>query len=135
MPNPPIVIDVPFRVRYAETDAQQIVHHSSYVIYFEEARSEYIRQRGISYAEMEKVGYFMVVTDITIRYHQAARYDNLLMVRVWIEEQRSRSITFGYEVLNAETSEKLATGTSKHLFVNHDGSVVKIPETWHNWIS
>ena len=62
MSNTPFVAEATFHVRYAETDAQGIVHHASYIVYFEEGRSEYIRQRGSSYADFERSGFYLAVT-------------------------------------------------------------------------
>jgi acyl-CoA thioester hydrolase len=124
-----------FRVRYSETDAQGIVHHSSYISYLEEGRLDYIRQRGTSYSNLVDDGYFLSVTEVNVRYLKPAIFDNLLTVRCWITQLRSRSITFEYEVINADTSEQLATGFSKHICVNHEGQVARIPETWQKWIA
>ncbi|MDQ7035137.1 MAG: thioesterase family protein [Anaerolineae bacterium] len=84
MSESPFVAEATFHVRYAETDAQGIVHHASYIVYFEEGRSEYIRQRGSSYAEFERSGLYLAVTEINARYIKAARYDDRLTVRCWI---------------------------------------------------
>lgn len=126
--------EITFRVRYSETDAQGIVHHSSYISYLEEARLDYIRQRGTSYSNLVKTGYFLSVSELSIRYLKPAIFDNLLTVRCWITQLRSRGITFEYEVLNTDTGDHLATGSSKHICVNHEGQVARIPEHWQKWI-
>ena len=128
------IAETTFHVRYAETDAQGIVHHASYVVYCEEGRSDYIRQRGSSYAEFERDGYFMAVIEIQMRYVRAARYDDLLTVRTSLTEARSRSMTFQYEILNTATGTVMVTATSKHLCMNRDGQVVKIPPKWLQWV-
>jgi acyl-CoA thioester hydrolase len=123
-----------FRVRYSETDAQGIVHHSSYIAYLEEGRLEYIRQRGTSYTSLVDDGYFLSVTEVNARYLRPAIFDNLLTVRCWISQLRSRGMTFEYEILNADTGEQLLTGYSKHICVNHQGQVARMPETWQKWV-
>ena len=124
-----------FHVRYAETDAQGIVHHSSYIIYFEEGRSEYLRQQGVSYAEFERGGHFLAVTEINARYLKSARYDDLLTVRCWVSEARSRTLTFQYEIINTETKDLLLTGYSKHVCLNREGQIARIPDSWQKWVS
>jgi acyl-CoA thioester hydrolase len=135
MSESPFIVDATFHVRYAETDAQGIVHHASYIIYFEEGRSEYIRRRGSSYAEFERGGHFLAVTEINARYLKSARYDDLITVRCWVAEARSRSLTFEYEILHAETKERLLTGSSKHICLNREGQITRIPDLWQQWVS
>jgi acyl-CoA thioester hydrolase len=119
-----------FYVRYAETDAMGIVHHSSYIIYFEEARSHYSRVRGINYAELEKSGFWLTVSEVRARYKVPARYAQQITARCWVEALKSRSVVFGYEIVDAETKTVLVTGQSKHICIDHQGQVRKIPETW-----
>ena len=135
MSESPFIVEATFHVRYAETDAQGIVHHASYIIYFEEGRSEYIRQRGTSYAEFERGGHFLAVTEINARYLKSARYDDLLTVRCWVSEARSRTLTFEYEIIHAESKERLLTGTSKHICLNREGQIARIPDLWQQWVS
>ena len=130
----PFIAETTFHVRYAETDAQGIVHHASYVVYCEEGRSDYLRQRGSSYADFERGGYFMAVTELQMRYARAARYDDLLTVRTQVTEARSRSLTFQYEIVNSASRDILVTATSKHLCINREGQVDKIPPNWLQWV-
>jgi acyl-CoA thioester hydrolase len=135
MRESPFVVEATFHVRYAETDAQGIVHHASYIVYFEEGRSEYIRQRGTSYAEFERGGHFLAVTEINARYLKSARYDDLLTVRCWVAEARSRTLTFEYEIILAESKALLLTGYSKHVCLSREGQISRIPDSWQKWVS
>ncbi|MBN1965336.1 MAG: acyl-CoA thioesterase, partial [Anaerolineae bacterium] len=103
VPTDRFVAEHSFHVRYAETDAMGIVHHASYIVYFEEARSHYSRVRGVDYAEFEKSGYFLTVAEVHARYQSPAHYAEVLTARCWIEDLKSRSLVFGYEIVNAET--------------------------------
>lgn len=127
------VAEASLYVRYAETDAMGIVHHSSYIVYFEEGRSHYARQRGSDYASIERSGIYLTVTEINARYIKPAVYGQLLTVRCWIGEMRSRGLTFEYEILDAATREILVRGHSKHICITRDGAVTRIPETWRAW--
>ena len=131
----PYFAEATFRVRYAETDAMRVVYHANYIIYFEHSRSEYIRQRGVSYAELERAGNYLAVSEVQARYIRPAYYDDLLTVRCWLSEVRSRTLTFRYEITNADSGETLVTGYSKHICLNHDGQVTKMPDTWQSWLS
>ena len=129
------VAEATLRIRYVEVDAMQIVHHSNYVVFFEEGRSEYARQRGKPYSDFEKEGYFLLVTEVGTRYLKPARYEDRITVRTWVKEMKSRGMTFNYEIVNADSGEILVTGFSKHICVTKEGKIAKIPEMWRDWIS
>lgn len=122
------VRETEFHVRYAETDAMQVVHHANYLIYFEEGRSQYMRDIGSDYAEVEASGYQLPVTETGLRYVGSLRYGERGKVRTWIEESRSRRITFSYEVVNLQSGDVLVTGFTRHVWTDKDGNVVRIPK-------
>lgn len=122
-----------FHVRYAETDAMGIVHHASYIVYFEEGRSNYARQRGSDYASFERSGHYLTVAEVSARYLRPARYGQRLTVVCWIDEMKSRSLTFGYEIVDAATCDVHVTGYSKHICITHDGRVARLPDAWRAW--
>jgi acyl-CoA thioester hydrolase len=128
MAAPSTVVEAALRVRYAETDAMGIVHHASYLIWFEVGRSEYFRQIGVSYEEVERRGYLFPLSEAYARYSAPARYGDAVWVRTKIAEARSRSLTFAYEVILQPTGATLVTGWTKHLCVDRQGQVQRIPE-------
>jgi acyl-CoA thioester hydrolase len=118
-----------FRVRYAETDASGIVYHANYVIWFEHGRSDWFWQRGRDYhRDVEARGFEWPVTELSARYLAPARYGDLVTVRTWFGQLHSRGMTISYEVVNAETKQVLCTGWTKHLNVDREGRVSRIPE-------
>jgi len=129
-PTDRFVSEAAFHVRYAETDAMGVVHHSVYIVYFEEARSHFSRELGASYAEFERSGYWLTVAEVQARYAVPARYGQQLVARCWIEDLKSRAITFGYEIADANSGTVHVTGRSHHICITHDGHVVRIPEAW-----
>lgn len=122
-----------FYVRYAETDAMGVVHHASYIVYFEEGRSNYSRERGHSYADFEREGRYLAVSEVHARYIKPATYGQLITIYCWLEELKSRALTFGYEITDSASGALLVTGFSKHICITHDGQVTRIPETWQQW--
>ena len=104
-----------FYVRYAETDAMGIVHHASYIVWFEEGRSHYLRVRGCSYAQLAAAGYFLTVTEVEARYRTPARYGDRVTVRTKLESLRSRSLSMTYEVYNADNGALLVTGRTEFI--------------------
>lgn len=113
-----VSIDTTVRVRYAETDAQGIVHHSSYIIWFEVGRSELFRSRGSSYRELEEQGIITVLSDLQVRYHAPARYDDLLTIRTSLQTLRSRQLSFGYQIIDQARDLLLVSGQTQHLVLD-----------------
>lgn len=119
------------RVRYAETDKMGIVHHSNYLIWFEFGRSEFCRTRGFSYKEMEEVdNALMVVAEAYCRYKSPAYYEDVLTIRTKLEEMRSRSIRFVYEIVRASDDTLLAEGETLHLVTDHNKKVRSLPQQY-----
>lgn len=98
MDETPPAHTVEFRVRYAETDQMGVVYHANYLVWCEIGRTELLRALGTSYAEIERGGVLLAVADASIRFHASARYDNLVRVDTWLEEVRSRTVNFRYEI-------------------------------------
>jgi acyl-CoA thioester hydrolase len=126
----PFSVETTFYIRYAETDAMGIVHHASYIVYFEEARSVYTRARGRSYAEMEQDGYFLAVTEVHSRYHRSMRYGQQVTVKCWASEVKSRTLKFNYEIYDAATRELCVSGQTSHICLDHAGKVARFPSSW-----
>lgn len=127
MPPTGFVSETPLRVRYAETDAMQIVHHTAYIVWFEAGRSDWMRQRGSSYASFEASGYLLPLSEVGARFLVPARYDEMVVVRSWVAELKSRKLTFNYEVVRQADGERLATGFSTHIVTDRAGRVTTFP--------
>ena len=127
------VASTTFHVRYAETDAMGIVHHASYIVYFEEGRSNYARQRGSDYASFERTGFYLAVTEIEARYVKPAHYDDRLTISCWVEEMKSRALTFVYEIVGADSGDLHVTGRSRHVCIDREGCVARLPDAWRGW--
>lgn len=123
-------VQTSFHVRFAETDSMGIVHHANYLVWFEEARSAFMRARGTSYTAFEAEGLALAVSEAQVRYISPARYDRLIRVECRVEQVQSRKVTFGYTVLDAGTGRTLATGTTRHICITPQGGVARIPRKW-----
>jgi len=121
------IVETTFYVRFAETDLMGIVHHSQYVVWMEEGRSDFMRRKGFTFDQWERVGIGFAVSELNLRYHASARYGERVTVRTWIESLRSRQIVFGYEIVNADSQQALVTGTVKLLAVDRQNQVRTIP--------
>jgi acyl-CoA thioester hydrolase len=101
------------RVRYSETDQMGVVHHASYLEYLEEGRTALMRDLGFPYEEVEQRGLGMAVRKIEVRYRQAARYGDQVVVRTQVEHFRGASIRYAYELVRAADQELLATASAE----------------------
>lgn len=91
------------RVRYCECDPMNVAHHSSYVAWFELARTELMRNRGPSYADLERGGVLLMVTRMDVRYRSPALYDDVVEVRTAVEHLGRARISHRYEVVVVES--------------------------------
>ena len=114
------------RVRYAETDRMGLLHHANYFVYFEMARTEMLRQRGISYREIEDSGHLLVIIDIGCKFKRPAQYDDLLTIRTKVARVTHVKIVHQYEVLRDGVL--LAEGHSTLACVDREGRPQALPE-------
>ncbi len=116
------------RVNYSETDQMGVVYHANYLIWFDRARTELMRDTGLTYRELEQQGIYLAVSEVKVRYRAPARYDDLVEIRCWVRELASRRVTFGYAVLRAGTDHVLATGETALISLTHEHTLTRIPE-------
>ena len=121
-------VDIDLRVRYAETDQMGVAYYANYLVWFEVGRSELCRKRGFRYADLEALGFKLVVTDVHCRYRNSARYDETVIVRTRLKGLNKRMVTFGYQILRQDTEEIIAEGETKHICVDTNGKTKSLPE-------
>lgn len=121
---------VEFRVRYAETDQMGVVYHANYLVWCEIGRTDFIRQSGDSYAELERRGTALAVSDASLRFHAPARYDDLVRVETWVEEVRSRTVAFGYQIFRVGadgSTQRLVSASTTLVALDSDSRPRKLP--------
>ena len=121
------IVDIDIRVRYAETDQMGVAYYAHYLVWFEVGRSEFCRNRGFRYADLEAVGYKLVVSDVHCRYRNSARYDETVIVRTKLKGVNKRMITFGYQILRKDQEEVIAEGETQHICVDSKGKTKSLP--------
>jgi len=114
------------RVRYQETDGQRRVHHANFLTYFEIGRTEMLRSRGATYRQFEESGLFLVVAEAACSYRAAAEYDDLLVVRTFVEKVGGASIEHTYEVIR--DTRIIASGRTVVVCVDREGRVRRLPD-------
>ena len=106
------------KVRYCETDQMGLVHHGSYINYFEEARISWISNLGFSYSDMEKSGIILPVSKLNVSYLRPAYFDDDLVVNVELAELPTSRLIFNYTIKNKD--EVVVTGTTVLAFLNKE---------------
>ena len=120
-----------FRVRYAETDQMGIVYYANYLVWFEIGRTDYCREQGFAYREMEEEdGLYIMVAEARCRYKAPARYDDEVLVRTCLRDIRKRVIVFGYEIYRLPEEEILAEGETVHVITDREGHPRALPQKY-----
>jgi acyl-CoA thioester hydrolase len=115
-------------VRFVETDAMGVVHHSNYLVWFEAARVHWMDAAGVPYAEVAAGGNHFAVTAACVEYRAPARFGDTVRVAATLTHLRSRQVRFDYIVENVAGSTLLATGYTEHICVDLAGRMAKIPQ-------
>jgi acyl-CoA thioester hydrolase len=127
-PAAPDVSATTVRVNYSETDQMGVVYHARYLVWLDVARTEHLRLAGMSYRELEEAGLRLVVSEVSVRYHQPARYDDRIRVRCWVRDLASRRIDFGYVVERADDDRLLATAFTSLLALDRAMRFTRLPD-------
>jgi acyl-CoA thioester hydrolase len=118
------------RVRYAETDNMGVVYHSNFFVYFEIGRTDYFRQLGFAYKQLEKENVFMPVTDCACRFILPAYYDDELGIHTGLEMMSRLKLKFTYRVIRQSDNKLIAEGFTLHVPVNRAGVPCRIPNQY-----
>ena len=121
---------VTLRVRYAESDQMGVVFNAHYLTWFEIGRTELLRSAGTPYRSVEQRGLHLPLVEATLRLRLPIHYDDVIVIETWIDQLRSRVISFSHNVLCDRHI--AAEGTTRHACVRAaDGRTVAMPE----WLS
>ncbi len=115
------------RVRYCETDRMAVAHHGSYVAWFEEARTEWMRARGKTYRQMEDEGDLLQVVEFVCRYHKPVDYDEVVAIRMRVAMSGKAAVVLEYEARRESDGAVCATGSTKLACVGRDGRLRRLP--------
>ncbi len=121
-----MTVDTKIRVRYKETDRMGIVHHSNYYVWFEAGRTEYMREQGLSYREMEERGLMLPITETHCKHLQGALYDDVVVVRTSMSGFSGARIIMNYDVIKEDDQSLLAQGKTIHAITDKNLKPVNI---------
>ena len=128
MSEHPDVHRLQVRVRYAETDRMGFLHHSRHFVLLEMARTEALREHGLTYRELEDSGCFLVVAKAECQYRAPARYDDLLTIETRITRQTATRIEHSYRILRESDGLLLAEAKTTLASVDASGQIQPMPE-------
>ncbi len=125
--EPAVSIDE-IRVRYGETDQMGHAYYGSYPLWLEQARGKLARDRGTSVKELEEKGVKFPAVELNIKYKREIKYDDIIQVKVWIEEVRRAAVLFKYEIYNTSNNELSCEAYSWHVAMGEHRKAITIPE-------
>jgi len=125
----PYISESRFRVRYAETDQMGMVYYANYLIWMEVGRSDFCRECGFSYRDLEREEKaYLTVAEATCRYLAPARYDDEILVETELARLKSRIVEFNYRIKSRATL--LAEGRTVHVVIGTDGKPRTMPDRY-----
>lgn len=127
--------EIEVRVRYAETDQMGRAHHTHHLVWCESARTEWLRERGATYAELERRGVLLPVSRVEVEYRHPVGYDDLVRVRAWLASVRSRTLTFEYELERVVGRRPVARVRTDLICMDADGGVRRLPDDVRDLLS
>jgi len=113
------------RIRFCETDLMGVVHHANHLVYFEAGRVDWLRRRGITFADWARQGIHIAVIDASVRYSKPVFFDDLIVVETSLAALRSYSVVFSYVMRRGE--EQLAEGSTRLACVDTHQKLRPIP--------
>lgn len=117
------------RVRYPETDRMGVAHHTHYFVWFELGRTEWMREAGCTYGELEDGdGVFFPVIEAGAAYKASARYDDVIEIETRLTATEGVRVRFDYEVRRSGDRQLLATGHTVHASCGRDGRPMRLPD-------
>ncbi len=120
LPNTPplLTYEMPLRSRYSETDKMGVVYHSHYLEYFEVIRTEFVREAGLTYAELEDSGVMLPVASVNVRYKRPIRYDELMDGRLLIFDRPTVKLVTYYDIRSVGAAHPCVLGKVELVFVD-----------------
>lgn len=114
------------KVQYYETDQMGVVHHSNYIRWFEEARTDFMEQMGMGYDEMERRGLVSPVLSVEADYLRMVYFGESVTIETKIREYNGIKMTVEYEIVDDKTAMVHCRGLTKHCFLNGKGRPVSL---------
>lgn len=113
-------------IYYYETDRMNVVSHTNYIRWMEEARVYFLNQIGMPYEKMEGAGYMMPVLGVKCKYHKSLTFGDNFLIYCYITEYNGFKMKITYEIRNKETNVLCAEAESLHCFTDNNMKPIRI---------
>ena len=123
-----VVISVREKVRFVETDAMGVAHHSNYFRWFEMGRVEFLKQNNISLNDLIVRGIVFPITDVECKYKHSAKFYDWILIKTEAESITPVKMIFNYQVIREADGVLLAQGRTQNVFTTKDGKITKLPQ-------
>ncbi len=124
-----------FLVRYGETDQMKYMYYGRYCEWLEVGRVDWIKQRGVTYAEMESEDCFLPVVELEIRYISPNQYDDEVILYTWATEVTEKKIVFRYVIENVKNGKFTTEAEVRLMPVSAQGKLMRFPERFFRLLS
>lgn len=114
------------KVQYYETDQMGIVHHSNYIRWFEEARTDMLERLGMGYDRMEQEGILSPVLSVSCEYKTMTHFGDTVEVECSVVKYNGIRLELSYIVRDVLSGESRAEGTSRHCFLDREGKILSL---------
>lgn len=114
------------RVTYRDTDQMGHVYYANYLVYFETARTEFLRSLGRTYRSCEEEGIYLPVVEAQCQYREPALYDDVVQVTTRVSKWTRASLDFDYVCRRKSDGALLAEGRTRHAFTNEAGKISRV---------
>lgn len=114
------------KAQYYETDQMGIVHHSNYIRWFEEARTDFLEKAGYSYKRFEDEGIICPVIEVCAKYKSMVRYSDTVNIEVHLRAFNGIKFTMEYIISDSVTGEIRVTGTSEHCLLDKNNKPIRL---------
>jgi acyl-CoA thioester hydrolase len=116
------------RVIYADTDAMGVVYHTNYIKWFEVGRNEFMRQLGVPYTELGKLGLNLPLIKVSCDYLKFTTYDQILTIETKFDYIKRASIRFNSRIWDENKENVIVEGYTIHACTNNEGKIRRIPQ-------
>lgn len=116
------------RVLFADTDAMGVVYHTNYIKWFEHGRNEFMRELGLPYTELGKLGMNLPLIEVRCNYLKFATYDQLLTIETQFDYIKKATVKFNSRIWDENIENLIAEGYTIHACTNNEGKIRRIPQ-------
>lgn len=121
------------KAQYYETDQMKVVHHSNYIRWMEEARTDFMNQVNAPYAKMEEDGIIVPVLSVECDYQSMTHFEDIVEIFTWVEQFNGIRMKFSYEIRDKKTGQIRVTGKTSHCFLDREYQLMSIKKKFPDY--